>query len=539
MNNSTVYIYTANDNNIVEKYYYDEYMSHIKHIPLYFINLDRSKDRLTYLNESISKTNTELKTHNISIKPIRISAVDGKDKKNIDNIVIKYPKTQQTNYELACTFSHLQTIKRAYDDKCEYAIISEDDMDITYFGKYYNIFINIMKNANKFIDIIQLYTIQPPQENKNIYTNDIPLIKWKHDNWSTGMYIINKNGMKKIINKFYSNNKININSTIKSLTAENIIYTYVNTYTSTIPFAIDNMTTNSLIRNDLPECHYISVKKALQKLTYIQNKTDVIKSFYNNKKECIFNGKYLLFVSMGDNSNDAYNTWLPMLENSDIDFVVYYYGDNDELYNRLSKNCTLIVRSKGLKFDNFYKFYWTYYTEIINSKYEYVGIFDDDIILKGGDNPLLTLFHISSKYNSYISGPSCHRHTPGHQVSYWKATIHRANTLFHYVNMIETNTPIIRIDKVHYLMSLYNYQQIPSWGSDLWYIQILGKNKINKYMIIDIVQYINPTINIKKVKNREIEIYENTGKNIWLLYAKNKNLDITLPNNIIYTYIKK
>ena len=103
-------------------------------IPKYYINLKRYTDR----EKHIQKEFAEYGIKNYK----KIKAFDGKDIKNIKEGKIEDIKYVNrgacTKYELAITLSHLKAIKTAYDDKCEYAIIMEDDIEFTllpYCGK--------------------------------------------------------------------------------------------------------------------------------------------------------------------------------------------------------------------------------------------------------------------------------------------------------------------------------------------------------------------------------------------------------------------
>ena len=60
--------------------------------------------------------------------------------------------------------------------------------------------------------------------------------------------------------------------------------------------------------------------------------------------------KYLVFSSVGDRSN--MQSWLSDPDKKYFDLVVYYYGDKSEVIF----DADLVVKRKGLKFENFYHF---------------------------------------------------------------------------------------------------------------------------------------------------------------------------------------
>ena len=96
---------------------------------IYWINLDRSENRRTNMEEILKK---------IPVKNERISAVDGKTvplEEILSHFILN--KINITNYEYACTLSHLNTIKKFSETDYKYALIFEDDVTLE-FVKYWD-----------------------------------------------------------------------------------------------------------------------------------------------------------------------------------------------------------------------------------------------------------------------------------------------------------------------------------------------------------------------------------------------------------------
>ena len=98
----------------------------LENVPIFWINLERSKDRRAKMEAQLNKYN---------LNHTRIEAVDGDNLnykqqycRNGYNINIKMSK-----YEIDCALSHIKTIQHCYDKGLEYALILEDDATFEYF----------------------------------------------------------------------------------------------------------------------------------------------------------------------------------------------------------------------------------------------------------------------------------------------------------------------------------------------------------------------------------------------------------------------
>jgi GR25 family glycosyltransferase involved in LPS biosynthesis len=196
--------------------------NHVKYIisdiPIYWINLDRSIDR----RERLEKIFIENELNNK-----RIQAVDGKNI-DIDNIkknyTIKRIYSKQLRSAIGCTLSHIKAIKEAYDDNLENVIIMEDDCNFEYL-KYKKFTLNEIMKIKDDWEIIQLSSISRNKINIELgkYKNDLA----KMSCWGTAAYLINKNGMKNVLENFEKKKEI--------LVSDLLIYGYANTYVS-IPY---------------------------------------------------------------------------------------------------------------------------------------------------------------------------------------------------------------------------------------------------------------------------------------------------------------
>lgn len=218
-----------NDININEKF---------SNIPIYVINLARSKERFNNIKEQETK---------YGIKINFIEAVDGNNIKNInsgqfDNI--NYINNGfLSKYELACALSHLKAIKTAYDNNDEYSLILEDDVSFSLVPLWDTTLLKIIDNAPKDWEFISLYSLNKCSENKLYEYKDY----YNYNCWGMASYLLNRKGMEAVINKLYnkSTNSFfldkNLSRLRNSTTSDGLIPVLLKSYfTKQLFFCINN-----------------------------------------------------------------------------------------------------------------------------------------------------------------------------------------------------------------------------------------------------------------------------------------------------------
>ena len=241
--------YINKDDKIILSYYNN--INYIDHI--FWINLDRSKER---------RKNMESILNNINIPNMRISAIDAKDL-NFSNIVNNLDiKESLSNYEIACTLSHLKAINYASSCNGNYFMICEDDIifnNLKYFKKTLK---DIILNAPAF-DILLIHKFC-------LFNIDENYVKWNdyfnkgidYYIYGTGCYIISRNGINKINNyiKYDENNNFIVNNKKIIDVADIYLYDTLDTYVYKYNF-IDTLNNNSTIHNDHLSFHEQCSKK--------------------------------------------------------------------------------------------------------------------------------------------------------------------------------------------------------------------------------------------------------------------------------------
>jgi GR25 family glycosyltransferase involved in LPS biosynthesis len=234
----------------------------------FWINIDNSTKRREYMENQFEKLNIDNK---------RISAITPEDFPDVLNEEPPYfcgnsscleNECSHCKFEYACNCSHLKAIKEGYDEGLDYFIICEDDI----FLPFEIDFEKIIKQLPEDFDIFQMMVLD---ENANIIlfnhfhnTKDI-YVKFSQflHFFSTGMYIITRNGAKKLLEKFIINSKYDFSNYNGIKQADFLLYLNTNTYTTTFPLCIPNIN----LLSEIHPSHFHIHKKAIMKILEIMN----------------------------------------------------------------------------------------------------------------------------------------------------------------------------------------------------------------------------------------------------------------------------
>jgi len=214
---------------------------------IYWINLDRATERRNNMEKILEDPVFG------NIEKIRYPAIDG-NIKNFQDIIMKtiYPRnysSSNTNQEYACLFSHLNVIKNFSNSNYNVALIFEDDMSLEYKKYWKENVRQIMENAPKDWEIIQLgYTVgdKIPEE---LYTLNI-----ERKFYGTGSYLIKKSAAKKLIEDLNKGDKYMLNKSIPYV-ADVYIYKLLKTYVYKYPYFTYPTNNDSYIHNEHLSLH--------------------------------------------------------------------------------------------------------------------------------------------------------------------------------------------------------------------------------------------------------------------------------------------
>lgn len=119
---------------------------------------------------------------------------------HVDSIQVHRTKNQYTYAEVALSLTHLVAIRTAFLQNYSIALIIEDGIDI--FQEFPGRLPVLIANAPAKWEILQL-AVNDAVALRHVSRIRDPIISWQFDFRGTGAYLINRNGMSKIINQFH------------------------------------------------------------------------------------------------------------------------------------------------------------------------------------------------------------------------------------------------------------------------------------------------------------------------------------------------
>jgi GR25 family glycosyltransferase involved in LPS biosynthesis len=239
----------------------------------YWINIESSIKRKEFMENQFFKLSYDNKRIDAITPDNFLEILEDKPPYFCGNDCCLLNNCNDCKFEYACICSHLKAIQEGYNNGDEYFIICEDDILIPF-----NIdFENLIKNLPIDFDIFQMMVLDDKANdylyNHFINTKEI-YIKFDHrlNFYSTGMYLINRKGASKIIEKMI--NKYSLKYDLRNINtlkqADFLLYLSVNTYTTTFPLCIPNI---SLLSEIHPQ-HFFLHKKAILKILELMNNSN-------------------------------------------------------------------------------------------------------------------------------------------------------------------------------------------------------------------------------------------------------------------------
>ena len=238
--------------------------------PVYWINLETNNNRKNYMVEELNKLN---------IKNFRVDAIDGKHIEYQEyywnhpsgfNISTKTTE-HNTLGEIGCALSHIKAIKTSFNNNDSISIIMEDDISFKLHKYWSKTLEDVVNNAPKDWDIIQLNTSNADELWKMSQNKPSVYLKWKKEYFSCLAYIINLKGMQKVLSKYDSKN-----IDTDTFVSDKIIYKDCNTYTLSKPLFLFEEKFKSTLQEDR-----VNLKKFKDENWEVRSNRIVSKNMYN------------------------------------------------------------------------------------------------------------------------------------------------------------------------------------------------------------------------------------------------------------------
>lgn len=153
-------------------------------LPVYYINLDKSVERRKYIENHFYENEIDNFT--------RISAVDGSSN--------NYLSGRLSDGEFGCLASHIDALRKFYSSGKEYAMICEDDIDLSNSKKFnFDFFDTLSYFSHKY------YCLQVTVQSRTDTNIDFSLHKKTFWDFSSAGHIVNRNYAKAILTKYTNN----------------------------------------------------------------------------------------------------------------------------------------------------------------------------------------------------------------------------------------------------------------------------------------------------------------------------------------------
>jgi GR25 family glycosyltransferase involved in LPS biosynthesis len=212
---------------------------------IYWINLDRSKNRFAHMTRILKDPVFNVPTH-------RIKAYETKNA--LKHFVLK-PDILSVNYrvtdkEYACLLSHLEAIRAFSNSPYETALIFEDDVSIDYKPYWNTTLQSVVQNAPPDWEVLKLSTnLMYP----NLYTLwEINCKQRCFANWNAIAYIINKKAALSLM-KLYDG-KYHLDNSYFHV-ADYLLFTKLTTYVYKYSFFLPRNNNDTNIQSDKNALH--------------------------------------------------------------------------------------------------------------------------------------------------------------------------------------------------------------------------------------------------------------------------------------------
>jgi hypothetical protein len=206
----------------------------------------------------------------------------------------------------------------------------------------------------------------------------------------------------------------------------------------------------------------------------------------------------LLFSVVGDNTIFD-KLWLSNYTNYDV-YISYYGSKQDNQLNWRDK-IKYFSRDNGWKFNILNDLYKN--NKIDLDKYEYIGVFDDDIVMAKWD--IVKSFDLMKKYDLNFGLPSF-KNSKKCKIKY-DITRNDKDRVLRYTNFIDTYAPIIKSSVLKDILDNYDNELIDD-GFNFYMMKNYYKDT-RKNAIFDEVFCINPLESYKKESYIELDQLEN------------------------------
>jgi len=360
--------------------------------PIYLINL---KDHTHRLNNA----KKEFKKYNITNYKV-VEAIDGRNT-DLSNILVgSYPNL--TSSEIGCIASHIKALYHWLETSdSDYAIIMEDDFSFDTVQYWHWDWDYVVNNIPKDADIVQMIMIKNDPIKFSLHKKE-PFDKNKimSYSWSTACYLIKRSYAKKIVDLHYIKGKYKLdNHGFKNQAADVILYNLGNAYS--IPLFTHILDIKNSINKKHEDFHNKSKRNIdlwWKNNSFLYNKEEFFDLNHGLRgKKKVLSGCFKIFHA--DDSKNIKRNLLTekatkQLEKNFIKLdTPTIITKTPEEVKAVYENIDIVINPLG-HFGTGWKpgelgiwaSNWTAWKNFLKSKYDFVILMEDDIILNNDFN---------------------------------------------------------------------------------------------------------------------------------------------------------
>ena len=180
-------------------------------LPAMLINLDRAPDRLAFMEKQFAEHGVRYER----FPAVDGAAVAGDPAAVVEGCAVEYCAPADFGIErerwcregkklrvgeIGCVLSHLACIKRVYDAGVHEAVVLvEDDISLEFLPHWKRPLSALLSPVAADGIALAKIACNHPGGVRNLLQLDEGLVPWKRHYWSTGMYAINRAGMRRVL----------------------------------------------------------------------------------------------------------------------------------------------------------------------------------------------------------------------------------------------------------------------------------------------------------------------------------------------------
>ena len=227
----------------------------------------------------------------------RVPAFDGRKLFSDSSLrakTVELPKDmKQSSGEIGCSLSHLRAAEMALDIDAPYVLVMEDDIHLTFYGRWKTSVDEIVSQAPKDWQVLQL-TINNVRVLRTLMGLGVAFVPWRKNHWSTGAYLINRRGCRRTVEEFCAPKGSKAHYKLPGgvqLVSDVLMYNGPGAYTYTRPLLDHEIKESTIHQGHVESCH----RQAAELSAAFYERMDVVWAGGDDARasiSCVLSGDY-------------------------------------------------------------------------------------------------------------------------------------------------------------------------------------------------------------------------------------------------------